>query len=374
MSDGLDVGVVDESPVESKEVTRAPSRPTPSGPNLPLGESQAPIEGVQELGFLVVGEERTALMALHPMVENKMTLATPAVKKMMTAVQRAITYRRTGISFAAPSRHGKTFAIAACICLLQRHYAQLPVLMFSAKEHDVSGRRERTFHTDRLADLRHPAANSLRATTVRANLLNAIETACDHKGQRVVLAIIDEAQNHTEDEFTYHKDLTISLALRSQPIHMITCCVGQEELDYVIEDLKKKRRKDLLGRFFLEHEYLRGIASEDELKDILSQFDDAECMEYPEGTGVCYTRFFFPQAYAAGWRMEREARWFWRAIAQSAPTEDLDIGMGALVEVLKEFVFGRMHEDSPTFAGSEEMWHLALDASPFRALLNVGRR
>ena len=52
---------------------------------------------------------------------------------------------------------------------------------------------------------------------------------------------------------------------------------------------------------------------------------------------------------------------------------DLDIGMGALVEVLKEFVFGRMHEDSPKFAGTEAMWRLALDASPFRALLSVGR-
>lgn len=374
MTDAIDVSSSDiSSAVLDAPILKHPPKGEPRL-SAPATDPSAPAEPPAPLvpaDFLTPGSERDALMQMHPLVLDSMIITTQSVRKMMTAIQQAITYRWTGMSFQAPPRHGKSRAITACTHLLKRHYPQLPVLMFSAKDHEVTGNRERTFYADRLEDRRHPAANSLRASTMRANLLNNVRSECDRKAHHVTLAIIDEAQNHTEKEFTYHKDLAISLTLGAPSIHMITCCVGQTELGYRIEDLVKKGRKDLLGRFFVEHEYLAGVCSEADLTDILAQFDDPDMMDYPERSGVGYTQFFFPKAYAAGWRLAKETRALWRVIVQNTPTEDIDIGMFALVAVLKKFMLENMHSDSPTFKGSEDLWLAALEGTPFRKMLNI---
>lgn len=320
--------------------------------------------------FLVEGDERNDLMQLHPLTTDTLLIGGTGVQMMYDAVAQAILYRLPGCSFEAPPRHGKTRAILACQEMIRRHYPGVSIFSFSAKAHQAS--RERSFYADKLEDIWHPAADSHRSSTLRSTLINAVVTSCESKGTPIAVGFVDEVQNHGEQELTYWKDFCNTLALRAPPIHFITVSAGQPELGFVIENLLKEGRRDLVGRFFLQHATLPGIGRLPELEQVLRHFDDAGQMEFPEGSGVCYSQFFFPHAYAGGWRLSAEAPTLWTVMARCIPSnQKIDIGMAALIFILKAFMFANLASDSASFRGSEALWNDALVASPFRALTVV---
>ena len=136
------------------------------------------------LAFLVPGPARDAMFALHPLIENSLHLPWRGVKEIFAALREAITFRLMGVSFEAPSRHGKTFLIETCMDLIILLCPRVAVLLFSAKEHDKGSAVERTHLADLLLDQHHAAANEHRASTLRAALLAMMETEMRASGQR----------------------------------------------------------------------------------------------------------------------------------------------------------------------------------------------
>lgn len=70
--------------------------------------------------------------------------------------------------------------------------------------------------------------------------------------------------------------------------------------------------RQIIARFLSEPLAFDGRTSVEELKEILKEilktFDEGT--EYPEGSGWSYTRFFLPQAFEQGFRLQTYASSF----------------------------------------------------------------
>ena len=193
---------------------------------------------------------------------------------------------------------------------------------------------------------------------------------------RVLVIFVDECQQYGEGQLTHLKDVGILLHNLPSPIHTIVCLAGQTGTSDLIANLKSKNRRDLVKRFFKKHRYLAGVRSKAELKDFLEMFDQPEIKEFPEGSNVCYTHFFLPKAYAGEkeWRLASQAPLLWQVIVEATPNgQAIDVGMEALVGMIRSFFVVNQAKDSAKFRGTRAMWQAALDSSDFRELLDVER-
>src|SRR3546814_1290838 len=76
--------------------------------------------------------------------------------------------------------------------------------------------------------------------------------------------------------------------------------------------LMTRRQHQILARFLAEPIPFEGCISVDDFRKILRSYDVNS--EYPEGSGLSYTRFFLPKAYQAGFRLTNYSEEIWDAL------------------------------------------------------------
>lgn len=332
------------------------------------GENQVPIEASHR-DCLFDGPERQEVLRSHPFIKNAQLIATAQVKEIYTGISTVVDYRDTGICFQAPSRHGKTRACWACQELLLRNHPEIPTFFTTAKGHDRSVQTEKALWGDILEDINHPGAQGSRTQDRKKNLLTRFHASCTKTGGDQIVLFVDEAQNWGIDEWGSLKDLANSLEIRPFGIDLTVASFAQTELSEVLDQLVAKKRLDIIGRFFLDHRIFAGITSCEENDVILESFDKSESMEYPINSNISYSHFFFPKAFEAGWRLKNERNRLWKAIIRAwTPKNDVDVGMAAMIAVLKCFFLAESKNDSETFKGTQAMWNMAIETSPFRRL------
>ncbi len=314
------------------------------------------------LAVLLSGEDRDRAYVLHPLSRNKQRLATPAIERLFPNIQHAITFCEHGHAWQAEPKNGKTSAIEIVEELLAEIYPHLPVFVTSAAKH--GDQTEKTQWKDILEDL--GVASKDRAHEMRSDLINLFTLAAVTNNSESVILIIDEAQNYTEEQWEFLKGIVVALDRRKKIL--LTCFVfGQPQLKARRNDLLKARRTDLVTRFMPEmHEFL-GLKNVTELKRVFKQFDDSEKTEYPEDSGICFTEFFMPQAYAAGWRLENEIPELWRAFVRTA-VKFKALKIHSAVQAIKAFFIANKSSDSAQFTGNPEMWDKAVRRSSFFVL------
>lgn len=314
------------------------------------------------------------MMRKHPFCRNAQRIATPQIKDIYARIVVGLQFRTPGMSWEGPPRHGKTQTAKILVDLLHRSHPDVPVFFTSAKGHGQNVQTEKTLWGEMLSDWGHPGANVQRTQDRRENILNLVRTSCRLAGNDQAILIADETQNWSSAaQWIQVKDLVISLAdSQSSPIDLMVIAFGQSELGLVRAMLSSQGKLDLIGRFFLDNHQFHGIRSADELMEILENFDRAELAEFPQDSNVSYTQFFFPKAYAEGWRLAGEAKMIWTAMindwsvrSKRAPP---DVGMAAAIEVIKRFVFQHLAADAPDFQGTSDMWSKTIEGSHFREL------
>ncbi|MDN4079351.1 hypothetical protein QYF52_15490 [Paenibacillus polymyxa] len=86
-------------------------------------------------------------------------------------------------------------------------------------------------------------------------------------------------------------------------ISMTAILVGQEELKHVRSAFINAKQGQIVGRFMVYEYKFSGIKSKDELQTCLNGYDSLS--EYPDQSGWSYTRYYFPNAYEQGFRLEQ---------------------------------------------------------------------
>ncbi|WP_083438802.1 ATP-binding protein [Herbaspirillum autotrophicum] len=249
---------------------------------------------------------------LHPLMTGQVLLPTKPAKELFSVVWRAVLLRETGLCLSASSGAGKTSALEMIEEMIRQKLPTLPI--FRHETHNQQIPSIRAFFKHFLVTVGH---SELKGETfdLRQRLVNSLVDEARISGQNVVLMLIDEAHAMAVSDFNFLKDVYNDLG--KEGVQLVTVLMGQEpDLSILIKKIRSEGRLDLIGRFAMRILPFRAYKTIDDLKLILSGIDSTE---HPQGSGITWTGFFFPYAYAEGFRLEDQAQNFLDAIQTEMP-------------------------------------------------------
>ena len=147
---------------------------------------------------------------------------------------------------------------------------------------------------------------------------------------------------------------------------MLVVLVGQPELRSQKATFQRDGSLHIVSRFMTTEMAFRGIRSAEECATCLHGYD---LQEYPTDSGWPHTRFFFPRAHAAGFRLALEGSALWYAFEQAHARTLLphnpEIGMAYFAAAAEYILLRHYHSDNAAFKPSLASWTQAVEASRY---------
>ncbi|MDO3679739.1 ATP-binding protein [Paenibacillus ehimensis] len=235
----------------------------------------------------------------HPIETGEYLIPTNPVLRMFQDVTRWINYRYPGGIIYGRPRLGKTRAIEFLLRTLPNHFgSSLPV--FHIKSQHIKLANEGSFFEALLKDVGHKIPFSGKPSVKRDRLYKyLLERGSQSKQKRIVM-FIDEAQVLHDLQYGWLMD--VFNELDASRIALTVVLVGQEQLRHQRTAYMQANEDQIIGRFMVHEHRFSGIKTAEDLRICLKNFD--ENSEFPVGSGWSFTRYFFPEAFAAGERLE----------------------------------------------------------------------
>lgn len=300
---------------------------------------------------------RSRHWAEHPIVAASATLPTPANLHALALIQRAATKVRKPITFWAHPQYGKSATLRAAKAYVRDAFPGCGVFnyMLTPKDDTQVMRRSREVRElEFLSDLlisaniegRHEPTPARRRIQLERALLSLSLPA------RHLFMFFDEAQEFSEDEYAWLKNVTNWLS--DSGIRLTIVSFGQVEILEKREEIVSKFRSDLHKRFIGSVYELQGLVDSAGMAVSLGACDDGS--EYPPGSGLSYTAFLFPKAYAGGFRLQSLASGLWDAFLRSSPLRpgETSIALEHFADALSELAELLRERDAVDMAVSSE--------------------
>lgn len=320
-----------------------------------------------DTSVLIPGELRNSIYTQHPVVRNAVQIATKSVREAERAVSAAILHRDPGTYFVAEPRVGKTTTIEMIRSVLPQTFPGVPVWDVIAKRH--ISRSEKTFFGDALLELNQDAAGNMTAARRRGLAFNHLLATCRTLKSDQMVLFVDEGQNWSEFEYELLRDLINDL--RKAGIVCVTIIFAHPNLDRKVKvDLLARGRTDLTGRFLVSQHQFRGISSKEELRDVFGAYDSAQPLQFPRGSGVCYSCFFKPQWFEQGWRLGDETNNAWASFTSRSRHPDrssMSLGMQWVSGAIRNFLFEISQFECPL--PTAEIWERAIGAAAYELVV-----
>lgn len=277
----------------------------------------------------------------HAVKRRNYLVPTPPIKTAFNIACQLINARHRGAAFVGPSRIGKTCAIDYLATKLRAIFPNRIFVIFDAWEHQRPS--PNAFYVDLLMGLGAKAPTAGKSDSWRDRAVNQLWLYAEESNSRHIVMLIDEAQNLHAEELGGLKNICVQLE-RRYGIRVSTLLWGQIQLEYECSALVAQQRGDIKARFMSPILPFHGLCSAAELSEVLTEYDNNS--EYPVGSSLTFTQFFFPRAYAAGWRLASAAPTLWHAIAKvtGANADELELGMDGISAII-ERLFDIYHEE-----------------------------
>ncbi|HEX8286834.1 MAG TPA: ATP-binding protein [Pyrinomonadaceae bacterium] len=245
---------------------------------------------------------------VHPVERGRYIIGTREIQRLLTDLCKWIENRVPGAMIYGFQRLGKTRAIQYVRQELPVKFGdKLPILVLPCREY--TNPTETTFFGDILRAAGHAFSEKGTGTAKRNRLREFLFEIVLESGQDRIVMFLDEAQKLHEQHYKWLIDLHNELD--DLGVSMITILVGQPELQHQYTVFERTGKAQIIGRFMVRQFEFVGIRSASDIAVCLAGFDDMT--EFPLGSGYSYTRFFFPRAYAEGWRLQKSAKDLWEA-------------------------------------------------------------
>lgn len=309
------------------------------------------------------GEVRDSHLLTHPLNHRPVQIVTEQIKEAFLAITEVIAFRQPGCCFIAKYRHGKSTAIVMIASHISEVAPNIGSHLVVAKSHDQV--TERNFWGDILASMQLPLLGTAEERSDRVR--KAMKAACQQAGGKQFVLLIDEGQNWGTREYTWLRDLTNQLSHEGQ-YTVTTIIFGDASLSEVSNEFRTNRQ-DLWARFLMKPRQFSGIRDLRDLAFFLSQFDSCSDYVYPAGSGICYSEFYLPKAYASGWRLKGEADHLMQAFIRGAAQVNrsfTEIGMQWVGDAVNDFLNSMMHKDGRGFSPDYSEWDSAVQTSRFQ--------
>lgn len=288
----------------------------------------------------------------HPGITADAVILTPPILRVCALVKHCARRHRGSIAFWGHPLTGKSSCIVALEHTLPRDFLGAAVVTYEAKSKGIAA--EGTLIHDMLTDMNYEIKIRPRLPERRKQLRGALYALAAPSNK--LFLIIDEAQELTEAEFRWLKAIVNSLVkLR---ISVTVILFGQQELLQLRDTLVESGRSDLKDRFAKVLLEFENILSLSELKEVLESYDGES--EYPEGSGIPYTEFFWPQAYAVGFRLAAQAAILWNTFRAFSGRRSGGVSMDWIAGTIAEAADATRDKDSPGFVLTRDDWHDAI--------------
>jgi hypothetical protein len=293
----------------------------------------------------------------HPMQLGKYGILTAPIFRLYQSLCQWMLSLKSGCIVYGVSRIGKTYSIDVLTKLLKERFADIAIFTHDLGKHD--SHTEKEFFTDILRSFGHPEGerkNRDNAGNRFGILLDfMVEEAMKNYMTRV-LFFIDEAQLLTITQYGYLR--TLFNRLHTRHVVPTFVLIGDEKLYTQYKDTYENDR-EISGRFMNEVYNFRGIMNEDEVELALNGYD---ITEEPKGSGWSFTRYFFPTAFDANWRLTSQAKTIWDLYCEYAQIvkREQEIPMEHLGPIVQNFLttFSDLEVAAPVF--SRDAWCEAL--------------
>jgi hypothetical protein len=312
---------------------------------------------------------RNQLFRTHPVKTRRFQIATPPIKEACAVMTHVVASGSPCCGWVGSPRFGKTCGLEYCKHILEGAFANTPFIRFHANHDDQHSRSNRRyFFRDLLQksmgiDVPFKANKDFQKLLARAWWARACEVGSD-----TIVLLADEMQAWNADQYSWLIDITNDLQLLG--IRTITILFGQPQLIGLRSTLRQIGRGDILGRFMAKIYPFEGIKSPTELQSVMMAYDDPGELEFPEGSGWAFTRFFLPKAYSNGFRLADTAADCWSVFQELGAKQisasnlaRLSIGMEWIVGALQQLLFQSADADQPKLKISLKDWRNAIDST-----------
>ena len=301
-------------------------------------------------------------ISAHPLKGRHYRLPTPPIDALYTLVTDALDRRRPGVMVYGRSRLGKTTAIEYLEALLSVERPKLPIIVLGCRYKRVPS--EIAFFSNFLNAVRHKATSGRDTEQLRQRLVQRLCEMADTEKADQILLFADEAQNLNACEYEWLRDVHDELKRWGKSLLVVL--VGQPELQGQKSIFQRSNSLHIVSRFMVHELAFRGARDAEDFATCLQGYD---IQEFPQGSGWTHTRFFFPMAYAAGFRLGNEGAGLWYAFDQAHRStlwpESLEIGMEFFTAAVEHLMLRQNHHDSAEFRPSIELWTQSVKASAY---------
>jgi hypothetical protein len=306
--------------------------------------------------------------AEHPIVTAGATLPTTANLRVLAMIQRAGAKSRKPITFWAHPQYGKSSTLRAARAHVRHVFPGCGVFNYQVTPKDpkdVIRRTREVRELEFLSDLliaanlegrQEPTPSRRRMQLQRALLALSLPA-------RHLFMFFDEAQEFSKDEYCWLKSITNWLADNGVRLSIVS--FGQVEILEQREKIVSEYRSDLHKRFIGNVYELQGITDAQDMVVPLAACDDGS--EFPAGSGLSYTRFLLPLAYANNLRFAALAPAMWAAFLRASPLRrgESSIALEHFADALSELAELLRERDAPDLVISDEDLDAAIAATNF---------
>lgn len=291
----------------------------------------------------------------HPLYRREYRVATPSIELFAELVRRCLKSRVPGALIYARSRYGKTHAIQYMRLLLKREFPKVPTYHVQV-EHQPN-HTQGAFFANLLASVHVPLFGAMSNVAKRAKLLTKILEQVHAEGSNWAVFFCDEAQRYNQNEYEWLRDVHDALNLHN--VRLFVFLVGQPPLLTQKIRLRQLGDDQIVMRFMVEELQFHGIRTAEEAAICMNSYDETT---YPEKSDWSYTRFFFLQAFANGYRFAQEAHLLWNAFVRAHEEHKLsgklDVPMDNFARAIEYLFLESPAKDASNFTfGSDMMRH-----------------
>lgn len=284
----------------------------------------------------------------HPLCSQNYLVPTDSISLVWESLDEALHRRAGGFIIWGHWRIGKSRAIKYLQMVAQAKYKGLFTATLDGETKSYIS--ERDFFADICSELGISTSGSSGECKRRA--VDRMILLGERNAKRLFLLFIDEPQKWTDLQLNWLCEIFDKLERHN--VRLISVMVGQNTLVAFRQNYIDRGNGILTDRLMREAVEFYGIRDHDELKVVLAGYDTIE-----SDVGWPFTRFFFPQAYAAGFRLQEATEIIWdtfvEAIDANGKLLEHWIPMKHLAVLVERLFEDYCSRDAPDFTIDKEL-------------------
>lgn len=272
---------------------------------------------------------------LHPLLRRRKRppMTTPPILALANAIARALDENHQGLDVVGSGRIGKSFSQH---WLLGRDwYKGGPVATLCVRVPRHTKTTDSYIYSLVLFAGKMKASSLATSLDRLQRLCELLENLCVIAQSSTVVLLVDEAQRLFAAELDDF--ITIVNEAEGRDIDVFVVFFRQRDVSGVELELAKEHvTSHVKGRFKLAKHFFHGLRGEDEVYYVFDRYDHKT--EWPVGSGITYTQYFAPQAFAKGWRLATHTKQVLEAVEVARTTHGLAPGQEWPMKTFEGFV------------------------------------